>query len=127
MSACQSKFVAGKSTGCVEEVKRMDTATIQDICDTMQDPKTRDEDREVTKRAKDLWKMVKLVSSRIPGTPANKAKSRNMIWGMINYLGAPLLYITINPSDTNSPHFCGIKVPLFPFDPSKMPKYTDRY
>ena len=86
--------------------------------------------RQQDQRMKQLWKLVTAVSSKIPGSPEGKLRLRHKVWGMCNYLGAPLMYITINPSATNSPiclNLCGEEVPIFPaFDETKIPDYHTR-
>ena len=66
---------------------------------------------------KQLWKLVTAVSSKIPGSPEGKLRLHDKVWGMCNYLGAPLMYITINPSATNNPiclNLCGEEIPILP-------------
>ncbi|KAJ6562862.1 hypothetical protein DFH09DRAFT_920516, partial [Mycena vulgaris] len=50
-----------------------------------------------------LMNSVGLVARHIPGSAGHKIKLRNEIRGVINYRGAPALFITLNPSDVDNP------------------------
>ncbi|KAJ6507241.1 hypothetical protein C8R47DRAFT_966770, partial [Mycena vitilis] len=46
---------------------------------------------------------VGLIARHIPGSAGHKIKLRNEIRGLITYRGTPTLFITLNPSDVDSP------------------------
>lgn len=46
---------------------------------------------------------VSMVGSNIPGSAAYKVSLRNEIRAVINYRGAPTLFVTLNPSDVDHP------------------------
>ncbi|KAJ7730794.1 hypothetical protein B0H16DRAFT_1329754, partial [Mycena metata] len=50
-----------------------------------------------------LMSSVGLVARHIPGSAGHKLSLRNEIRGVINYRGAPTLFITLNPSDVDNP------------------------
>jgi hypothetical protein len=73
-------------------------------------------------RMRELKRLVTTVSGKMPGSPEMKRKFRNQIWGMMGYYGAPMLYITVNPSACNSPiclRLCGVEISLDDFDADK--------
>ncbi|KAJ7783106.1 hypothetical protein B0H16DRAFT_1297799, partial [Mycena metata] len=50
-----------------------------------------------------LMGSVGLVARQVPGSAGHKVMLRNEIRGLINYRGAPTLFITLNPSDVDNP------------------------
>ncbi|KAJ7665252.1 hypothetical protein DFH06DRAFT_985794, partial [Mycena polygramma] len=50
-----------------------------------------------------LMSSVGLIARHIPGSAGHKVQLRNEIRGLINYRGAPTLFITLNPSDVDNP------------------------
>ncbi|KAJ7603552.1 hypothetical protein DFH06DRAFT_1022156, partial [Mycena polygramma] len=46
---------------------------------------------------------VGLIARHVPGSAGQKVSLRNEIRGVINYRGAPTLFITLNPSDVDNP------------------------
>ncbi|KAI0069415.1 hypothetical protein K474DRAFT_1610489, partial [Panus rudis PR-1116 ss-1] len=50
-----------------------------------------------------LLRSVRVVNHEIPGSAAHKLTLRNQIRGLINYIGTPTLFVTLNPSDVHHP------------------------
>ncbi|KAJ6464325.1 hypothetical protein DFH09DRAFT_957797, partial [Mycena vulgaris] len=58
---------------------------------------------ETEKHIMTLMNSVGLIARHIPGSAGHKVKLRNEIRGLINYRGAPTLFVTLNPSDIDNP------------------------
>ncbi|KAJ7204260.1 hypothetical protein C8J57DRAFT_1100862, partial [Mycena rebaudengoi] len=58
---------------------------------------------DTEKQIMTLMSSVAMVSRHIPGSPGHKVMLRNEIRGLINYRGAPTLFVTLNPSDVDNP------------------------
>lgn len=50
-----------------------------------------------------LLASINMITGNVPGSAAYKVSRRNEIRGVINFRGAPTLFITINPSDVDHP------------------------
>ncbi|KAJ7739514.1 hypothetical protein B0H16DRAFT_1324886, partial [Mycena metata] len=55
------------------------------------------------KRIMALMGSVGLIARQVPGSSGQKVMLRNEIRSVINYRGAPTLFITLNPSDVDNP------------------------
>ncbi|KAJ7821159.1 hypothetical protein B0H13DRAFT_1546307, partial [Mycena leptocephala] len=55
------------------------------------------------KRIMGLMGSVGLIARQVPGSAGQKVVLRNEIRGVINYRGAPTIFITLNPSDVDNP------------------------
>ncbi|KAJ6510126.1 hypothetical protein C8R47DRAFT_965020, partial [Mycena vitilis] len=55
------------------------------------------------RRIMGLMSSVGLVARQVPGSAGQKVMLRNEIRGLINYRGAPTLFVTLNPSDVDNP------------------------
>ncbi|KAJ7135572.1 hypothetical protein C8R44DRAFT_608789, partial [Mycena epipterygia] len=58
---------------------------------------------EEEKEIMTIMNSVSLIARHVPGSAGYKVKLRNEIRGMINYRGAPALFLTLNPSDIDNP------------------------
>lgn len=54
-------------------------------------------------RCAKLMDQVDVVSSKVDGSLARKKFQRGEIWSLINYLNAPLWFITVSPADSKHP------------------------
>jgi hypothetical protein len=129
LAAQQSKRLTVKSSEEARVVRGFSASDLLECTQLLKDTKAK-RVKDVGYNLQKLWRMVEIVSGNIPGSPANKKKLRNQVWAMTYYMGAPLLYITINPSEYNSPiSLCiaGHVIPLFPTcDPANLPCYDRR-
>ncbi|KAJ7135267.1 hypothetical protein C8R43DRAFT_894366, partial [Mycena crocata] len=75
-------------------------ASLRDKCkrDALYTPVDAEEKHIMT-----LMGSVGLLAQQIPGSAGQKMTLRNEIRGMINFRGAPSLFITLNPSDVDNP------------------------
>lgn len=76
----------------------------------------------------ELMEKVNVISSAVPGSSASKVKMRNEIRSLMNWLGSPTLFLTLNPADLHSPlfcHFAGAKVDLDSREPD-LPSHFER-
>lgn len=67
-----------------------------------EDPLYRPTD-DAERRAFKLLSSLAMVARHVPGSDGYKAMLRNEIRGLINRLGSPVLFITLNPSDVDNP------------------------
>ncbi|KAJ7495931.1 hypothetical protein B0H11DRAFT_1646369, partial [Mycena galericulata] len=58
---------------------------------------------DTEKRIMSLMGSVGLVARQVPGSAGQKVMLRNEIRGLINYRGAPSLFVTLNPADVDNP------------------------
>ncbi|KAJ7683349.1 hypothetical protein B0H17DRAFT_848666, partial [Mycena rosella] len=58
---------------------------------------------DVEKKIMTLMNSVGPIARDIPGSAGHKVKLRNEIRGLINYRGAPSLFVTLNPADVDNP------------------------
>ena len=84
---------------------------------------------QLSEKLQSLLKQLHAVGSRIPGTAYAKKSMRKEIHGLMIALGMPLFFITINPSDTNSPivcHIAGVEIDLDRMFDVLMPDKEER-
>ncbi|KAJ7725053.1 hypothetical protein B0H16DRAFT_1333049, partial [Mycena metata] len=75
-------------------------AALRDKCkrDTLYVPATEEE-----KRIMRLMGSVGLIARQVPGSSGQKVMLRNEIRAVVNYRGAPTLFVTLNPADVDNP------------------------
>jgi len=82
-------------------------------------------------RVKRLFRELNIVGGKIRGSDEAKRGMRREIYSMVPYYGPPTIFLTLNPSDVQSPiimHFAGAKVRIGAKDADAawMPIYKDR-